>query len=122
MNTKTITISVMLLGIIAWIGWDIYVATNSIRGDTISEITLGVSYSWSIIPFMGGVLVGHLWWPSTVRFHKTTRLIILLSTCLGVFIVDRIFVKEFIPAVPLFFGIFAGHYFWPQVKKETKYI
>lgn len=61
LNKKT-TIGI-LIGVAAiLIGWDIYVAVNDEKGDTISEILLWASQR-PILPFALGVLMGHLFWP-----------------------------------------------------------
>ena len=62
MNTKLIT-GCLLVGVGALlVGWDIYVASNSINGDTISEITLAFARKHPVVPFALGVLMGHLLW------------------------------------------------------------
>lgn len=62
----------ILLGVIAFlIVWDIYVATNKERGDTISEIFLAASVnrpiSGVVLGLACGILIGHLWWPQVVK-------------------------------------------------------
>jgi hypothetical protein len=51
--------------------WDIKVATNKDRGDTISEITLAASrrgwWSLPVLAWVCGILMGHLWWPQVVK-------------------------------------------------------
>jgi hypothetical protein len=63
--TKKITILLLLAVIVILGGWDIYVAANAHSGDTISEIVLAASIERPIIPFVLGVVCGHLFWPQT---------------------------------------------------------
>lgn len=50
----------------ALIGVDIYWATNSEGGDTISEVILKYSRKYQVIAFLLGALMGHLLWPQFV--------------------------------------------------------
>jgi hypothetical protein len=67
---KIVTLIVMATGAAMWIGWDIYVAINDKKGDTISEVTLSFTRRHPII--LGlimlalGILIGHLFWPQVV--------------------------------------------------------
>jgi hypothetical protein len=64
--TKLITQILMLATVLIWIGWDIYVASNSTRGDTISEITLRFYHEHPGLTLLlvGALcyLAGHLFW------------------------------------------------------------
>jgi hypothetical protein len=53
-----------VLGIVSaiLIIWDYFMFSNDIDGDTISEVTLRNSIRHPIIPFLFGVLGGHLFW------------------------------------------------------------
>jgi hypothetical protein len=62
MTPRKITILLVLASIVILGGWDIVVAANSQSGDTISEIVLEASLRRPIIPFLAGVVSGHLWW------------------------------------------------------------
>ncbi len=42
--------------------WDYQMFSNNIDGDTISEITVKNSIRHPIIPFLFGILGGHLFW------------------------------------------------------------
>lgn len=63
---KWVTIGILIAVAVVLIGWDIYVAINDERGDTISEILLWVG-EHPILPFAFGVLMGHLFWPQYKR-------------------------------------------------------
>ena len=60
---KKITLGVMAAASAALIGWDIVVAANKQRGDTISEILLRSSRRVPIVAAAWGILTGHLFWP-----------------------------------------------------------
>lgn len=63
MDKRKITIYAMALAGIAFIVWDVVVATNGIPGDTISEVMLDSALYKPIVAFVAGVLAGHLFWP-----------------------------------------------------------
>lgn len=65
MTARRITILLLSIAIVVLGGWDIYVAVNDANGDTISEIVLAASVQRPIIPFVLGVICGHLFWPQT---------------------------------------------------------
>jgi hypothetical protein len=60
MQTKTITILVVSIAVVAMVGWDLVADVNSITGDTISEILLSVAHTTPILPVVLGVVMGHL--------------------------------------------------------------
>lgn len=60
---KKVTLGVMAVASSLLIGWDIVVAANKERGDTISEILLRSSKRVPLIAAAWGVLTGHLFWP-----------------------------------------------------------
>jgi len=49
---------------------DIYMWNNGIPGDTISEITIRNAMRHPIIPFIWGVIMGHLFWPQRIYLEK----------------------------------------------------
>lgn len=63
MTTRIWTIAILIVIAVLLIAWDIYVATNKKKGDTISEVTLDFARRHPVIPFLLGVLCGHLLWP-----------------------------------------------------------
>jgi hypothetical protein len=66
-KAKKITIGVMAVAAAALIGWDIVVAANNTKGDTISEILLKSSKKVPIVATAWGILTGHLFWPQRRR-------------------------------------------------------
>lgn len=63
----TITNSIMIIGILLWVIWDIYLF-KKIKEDksikTISMIITGWSWYTPAIPFAVGFLCGHWFWPA----------------------------------------------------------
>lgn len=65
-TTKKITLTMLALVTLLLIAWDVYVAFNETRGDTISECFLWLS-AHPALPFAFGILAGHLAWPQYLR-------------------------------------------------------
>jgi len=63
MTRRWWTIAILAGVSLLLIVWDIYAATNKERGDTISEVVLDFARRHPVIPFLLGVLMGHLLWP-----------------------------------------------------------
>jgi len=61
-STRKITIGILVTLALLLIGWDIFVAANDTKGDTISEVFLYFS-KHPVLPFAAGVVMGHLCWP-----------------------------------------------------------
>lgn len=61
--TKKTTIGVIVGTIVGLAGWDVVVATNKEKGDTISEILLKASKGTPMVGVAWGILTGHLFWP-----------------------------------------------------------
>lgn len=60
---KQITAGLIITTIAGLIGWDIVVASNKTKGDTISEILLRAAKKVPAVAMAWGVLSGHLFWP-----------------------------------------------------------
>jgi hypothetical protein len=60
--------TVWVIGLVAGIiiVFDVCMAKRG-KGDTISDVILGNSLRYPVIPFLFGVLMGHLFWPQVVR-------------------------------------------------------
>ena len=66
-KTAKITSLLMLAAIVILGGWDVVVAANSTDGDTISELLLDLSLRRPIVPFVFGVVCGHLFWAQSPK-------------------------------------------------------
>lgn len=51
----------LVLGVVGV--WDVILATNAARGDTISEVTLAFTQRHPWLTFALGYVAGHLTWP-----------------------------------------------------------
>jgi hypothetical protein len=60
---KQITAGLIVATIAGLVGWDIVVASNKEKGDTISEILLRAARKVPAVAMAWGVLSGHLFWP-----------------------------------------------------------
>lgn len=60
---KKITRIVILVGVLLWIGWDIFAFIKG-HDATISIQIWGWSSRWPVIPFVSGFVCGHLFWQS----------------------------------------------------------
>lgn len=61
--TKKTTVGVIVGAALGLIGWDVVVATNKEKGDTISEVLLKASKNTPLVGVAWGILTGHLFWP-----------------------------------------------------------
>lgn len=67
-KTRWRTSWILAIIVLALIGWDVYAAffTGGVGG-TISEVVLGFARKHPIVPFLFGVVSGHLLWPQEVK-------------------------------------------------------
>lgn len=62
-TTKKITLSLLALTVLLLVSWDVYVAFNWQKGDTISEVWMWLEGHSIALPFAFGIICGHLCWP-----------------------------------------------------------
>jgi hypothetical protein len=123
-----------LVGLILWgiiglamISFDIYLATDSIIGNTWSEMAQKLGQQSMLFPTAIGVLLGHLFWPSAVAFPWWAKLLGLTPIALGMLGIDlfqnlssnpaRILtIMTQYPIIWVVCGTFLGRYFWGQGK------
>ena len=114
MLTRRVTIGLLAGTLALLIGWDVYVATNEVGGDTISEITLGWSRRVWTMPLGVGVVCGHLFWPSA-RPQRVWVTVALLSVLAAVSVaIDVVGHPPVMPAIPFAIGVLIGHFGWGQ--------
>lgn len=117
MKTKVVTSVILIVTLVLWTAWDVFVATNEAKGDTISEITLAVSYAALFIPATWGVIMGHLFWPSKTIKYKWARIYTMWGW--GAFVLVMSIFKVIpgnMSTVPVVFLVHfvMGHFLWPQ--------
>ena len=67
-KTRWRTTWVLAIIILAIIGWDVYAAFGTPgAGDTVSEVLLSLARKHPIVPFIFGVVSGHVLWPQEVK-------------------------------------------------------
>jgi len=115
--TKKITSILLIVTLSIWVVWDVFVATNNVKNDTISEITLAVSYLALFIPAAWGIIMGHLFWPSESIKYKWPKIWIMWGWGALVLVLS-IFkaVPGNMTTVPIVFlvNFVIGHFLWPQ--------
>ena len=114
MWAKRVTVGLLIAVTAGLIGWDIYVAANEPRGDTISEIILATSRIYSSLPVALGVVVGHLLWPSPRPAKPWTTVSILSAVAAIVIMLDVVGHPSVMPAIPFAIGALIGHFGWGQ--------
>lgn len=63
MTSKQVSITLLCLAA-ALVALDVVLAFDGIQGNTISQIVWSLSKQSPILPFVAGVLAGHLFWNS----------------------------------------------------------
>lgn len=111
--SKKITALIMVIATALLIGWDIYVASNDVKGDTISEIIMVLGYNWRILPLSFGVLMGHFFWNVEKRRYGKIKAIAL--GVIGAFVVlaDIYIIYPIHPLIVMLLGIPLGRFLWP---------
>lgn len=124
----TITRIVIFAALVLMIGWDLVVASNQWRGDTISELTLWTVLRSLTVPLLLGYICGHLTWPGKHRLQARMVLtvggiVIGLTLSFDVLTWCKIttwdwlmFVRAW-PPITFLPGYVFGHLFWPQVRQ-----
>lgn len=114
---KKITIAIMIVVIAIVVGWDLVVAVNSIKGDTISEIIQKISYEHPVVPLIFGTLGSHFFWAGKPLFDHYSRYLILIGIGIATAIAG-IWTVSICPLWPILIGIPLGRLLWPQNIKK----
>jgi hypothetical protein len=114
-STK-VTIALVAVATVGLVGWDINVAANDVRGDTISEVALGTAYKHPSLGLAWGILTGHLAWPRERPLFWRKPWTAILAGALVLLLVgaESWFSMGIAPILPLLPGILLGHWLWPQ--------
>jgi len=111
-----------LLGVFSTIllVWDVKVANNDVKEDTISELLRDVSHDFWVLPFALMGVMGHLFWnrPGTKREIKFNYLVgavvvVLARDMLGLVVQLPTFTSA--PVVVGVLGFMLGAAWWPQL-------
>ena len=122
MTTRLWTTIIICVCGAALLAWDIIVAANDMRGDTISEIARDTSYRLWLLPWSIGGIMGHLFW------HKKSEEkwnVLAMITSSGVLIAVNLValhsewtIDWWVPLTVFVGGFVAGHFWWPQQAKK----
>lgn len=123
MKTKIITIVLLIVTLTLWLVWDVFVATNEAKGDTISELTLYASYLAPFIPAAWGIICGHLFWPMKEITYKWPRIYVMwgYGSAFGAACIFGAVPGNMVSVPILFLSHFLiGHFMWPQKVRPPK--
>ena len=115
------TIILYLVGVVLLI-WDIIVASNDMRDDTISEIIRDTSYKIWFLPWAFGGVMGHLFWNK--KESQKPNVVGMVSGSIALVIANLIVLHQgctiglWVPLAAFVGGFVAGHFWWPQKAKE----
>ena len=65
--TRTITVGILVAVVVLLIVWDVYAYLAGGSQATISRVTLAFAGEHPVVPFLIGVVSGHLFWPQKVK-------------------------------------------------------
>ena len=111
---RKITIAFMVVCAVFLGVWDLYVALNESLGDTISEVTRDASHTVWTIPFVFGVVTGHLFWNRKTPGTKNLK---------GLWVATGMVALRDMAGVPVIYygnlillavGFMLGALWWPQ--------
>ena len=116
--TKKITMAIIIFTAVLWIGWDVYVATNNVVGDTESEViwNWGIAKNHLGLPLGLGALLGH-WISERSKNIKLLYSVLLVLTLGALAEIAGMFLR--VPYGGLgaaSIGFFTGYFFWSQGK------
>ena len=122
MDKRKITTWIMIAVGILLLIWDIVVAANDMRGDTISEIARDTSYRLWLLPWSIGGIMGHLFWHKKDGGKWNVLAMIISSVVLIaanlVALHNELAINLWVPLIVFVGGFVAGHFWWPQRAKE----
>jgi len=112
---RRLTVAVILIPLLVWLVWDIYVATNEVPDDTISEIIRDWSHRLYVIPYGLGGIMGH-WFVNKERDEgRPSRFKTWLLTLPLVLALSPILPPlQYMNTAFLGIGFCAGALLWPQ--------
>jgi len=95
------------------LAWDIFVAANDVKDDTISELLRDLGTAVYTLPFLFGIVMGHLFENSDTR---PNRFKMLFPVAIAVVLLDITGYMHYPGGNFIFFtfGVGFGAYLWPQ--------
>lgn len=126
---QMMTFGGMVAIIVGIVIWDIFLAVDTIKSNTISGVFLMLG-ACPAVPLLFGIISGHCFWPKRGMRPKpmeAVHIITMVGSVLGLYLwynfsndsVVR-FLGENPIAVFAGIGLPMGHFCWPQYAKELK--
>lgn len=97
----------------AFIGYDVYLATNHVKGDTWSEVARRFAKASTFLPWACGVLCGHFFHPEAGAGQHVGLLIWMTQAVVVAGMVCKRAGRPVPPWLPLVPGFVAGWLAWP---------
>ena len=124
---RGVTITIMLLVAIGLSAFDVYLAFNHVKGDTISAIIYETSLQTFLLPYTFGILMGHFFWPSSNALQESWAKGTCLAMAAASFLLIDIYmllgrnksskmyaILRRCTIVVFAIGVFLGHWIWAQ--------
>lgn len=109
-----ITVSLIIITASVLVVWDIAVAINDVKYDTISRIIQGWSFAFPAIPLIWGILGGHWFWSRDVGIFDEYSFYVLGVIFLLSLIFNPYLAKLLPTPVWCAIGFVLGHLLWPM--------
>lgn len=106
--------------------WDVFVATNDVKGDTISELLRDISGQFVLLPFMLMGVMGHLFLNKAEDSSRKFRPQLLIFSCIFVGSRDLVWLVMGYPPIENLnllagaVGFALGGLWWPQVSPTAQ--
>jgi len=113
---RKITGAILLVTLGVWLVWDVFVASNGLEGDTISEITRDLSHYLYVIPYALCGIMGHFFWNKpTLEEGRPNRFKLWLVSCAVVFGIGFLIPPaHYMNTAFAIAGFCMGALLWPQ--------
>jgi hypothetical protein len=119
-TARKISIGFLVIGLGLMTLWDVYPALTPELGDTISEVVRDGSWSFYVLPYACGILMGHFF---VNKKDRSSRNIPALWVSAGMIAArDALQIASFPGgnSLALLLGIAAGAIWWPQAPAKEK--
>lgn len=108
--------AILIFPLAVWLVWDVFVATNEVKDDTISEITRDLSHYLYVVPYALGGIMGHFFLnKKDLGEGRPNRFKTWLGTVLFVFVLSFFLPNlHYMNTAMLIAGFVIGAFLWPQ--------
>jgi len=117
---RKITAVMLVMFTVILLVWDIDVAHNDVKDDTISELLRDLSHDWLTLPFVLMGIMGHLFWnrpgeDRNLQFTKLTSVTALVVLRDLINLAHSLPTFQFANLVAALAGFICGALWWPQL-------